>query len=131
MPLDDPSSWAQGLNAAKTVFDSVRSAISMLKDIRSLGGGTEQQQKAIDQALKVADANTAIAEAKLAQAFGYELCRCEFPPTPMKTVGYFSIELAGHKEGDQVYECPKCGYTNAGPYTFERIAPERENKTGQ
>jgi len=45
MPFDDPSAWAQGLTAAKTAFDSVRSAISMVNDVRSLGGGTEQEKR--------------------------------------------------------------------------------------
>jgi hypothetical protein len=54
MPLDDPSTWMKGLAAAKTAFDSVRSAISIVKDVQSLGGGTQQQQKAIDQALTIA-----------------------------------------------------------------------------
>jgi hypothetical protein len=125
MPVDDPSTWVKGLAAAKTAIDSVRSAISMVKDVQSLGGGTQQQQKAIDQALTIASSNTAIAEAQLAQAFGFELCKCEFPPTPMKTVGYFDIPVAGHAEGDPVYECPKCGYTNAGPYQFHRTEPKR------
>ena len=106
MPLDDPSTWVTGWTAAKTAFESVRSAISMVKEAKSLGGGTEQQQKAIDSALTIASSNTAIAEAQLAQAFGYELCRCDFPPTPMKTVGYFSRSHGDHKEGDPVYEAP-------------------------
>ena len=42
MALDDPSTWAQGLAAAKTAFDSVRSAISIVRDPRTqlgqLGG---------------------------------------------------------------------------------------------
>jgi hypothetical protein len=78
------------------------------------------EQKAIDTALTVASSNVAIAEAQLAQAFGYELCKCEFPPTPMKTVGYFGHNIGRHKDTDPVYECPKCGATNAGPYKFER-----------
>ena len=86
MPIDDPATWAQGLTAAKTAFDSIRSAIGMVKDVQSLGGGTEEQRKAIDTALTTAQSSTAIAEAQLAQAFGYELCKCEFPPTPMKTM---------------------------------------------
>ena len=125
MPLDDPSTWVTGWTAAKTAFESVRSAISMVKEAKSLGGGTEQQQKAIDNALTIASSNTAIAEAQLAQAFGYELCRSDFPPTPMKTVGYFSIAHGDHKESDPVYECPKCGYTNAGPFMYQRTVPER------
>jgi hypothetical protein len=37
-----------------------------------------------------ASSNTAIAEAEIAKALGYELCKCDFPPTPMRTVGYFN-----------------------------------------
>jgi hypothetical protein len=72
MPFDDPSAWVQGATALKTAFDSFRSAISLVKDVRSLGGGSEQQQKAIDSALATATTNTAIAEAELAKAFGYD-----------------------------------------------------------
>jgi hypothetical protein len=126
MPIDDPNTWVQGAAAVKAAFDGLRSAISTIKDIRGLGGGTEQQQKAIDAALTTAASNTAIAEATLGQAFGYQLCRCEFPPTPMRTVGYVSANLAnGMKVGDQVYECPKCGYNNAGPFTYQRLTPPR------
>jgi hypothetical protein len=122
MPFDDPSTWAQGATALKTAFDSFRSAISLVKDVRSLGGGSEQQQKAIDGALATATTNTAIAEAELAKAFGYELCKCEFPPTPMKTIGYFGMAAgsAGKRPGDPVYECPKCGYRNSGPLMFTK-----------
>jgi hypothetical protein len=120
MPIDDPAMWMKGIAAAKTAFDSVRSAIGMVKDVSSLGGGSEQQQKAIDTALTVASSNVAIAEAQLAQAFGYELCKCEFPPTPMRTIGYFGHKASGHKDTDPVYECPKCGATNAGPFKFHR-----------
>ena len=126
MPIDDPSSWAQGLGALKTAFDSVRSAIGMIRDVRSLGGGTEQEQKAIDAALTVASSTTAIAEAELAKAFGYELCKCEFPPTPMRTVGHVTFEHGTRHPGDPVYECPKCGYNTEGPYRYQRIAPERK-----
>jgi hypothetical protein len=53
MPLDDPATWIKGATALKTAFDSVRSAISMVRDVRALGGGSPQQQKAIDTALRV------------------------------------------------------------------------------
>jgi hypothetical protein len=122
MPLDDPSTWAQAAGAAKTAFESIRSAISIVKDVRSLGGGSEQQHKAIDSALATASTNTAIAEAELAKALGYELCKCEFPPVPMRTVGYFGMTAgsAGKRAGDPVYECPKCGYRNSGPLLFTK-----------
>ena len=131
MPIDDPSTWAEGFAALKTAFEGVRSAISIVKDVRSIGGSTEKEQKAIDSALTIASTNTAIAEATLGQAFGYELCRCSFPPTPMRTVGYVSVNLAnGKKVGDPVYECPKCGYNNVGPFTYQRIVPPRTKPEG-
>jgi Zn finger protein HypA/HybF involved in hydrogenase expression len=127
MPLDDPATWIKGATALKTAFDSVRSAISMVRDVRALGGGSPQQQKAIDTALSVASSNTVIAEAELAKAFGYELCKCDFPPTPMLTVGYFNWNHgANKKEGDPVYECPKCGYNTAGPFNYQSITEKKK-----
>lgn len=91
----------------------------MIKDFRSRGGSTEQEAQAIDAALTVASTNTALAEATLGQAFGYELCKCTFPPTPMLTVGYLSGNHSSNKRvGDPVYKCPKCGYDTAAPFTY-------------
>lgn len=122
MPIDDPGSWAQGAAAIKTAFESLRSAIGLVKDVRSLGGGSEQQQKAIDVALTTASSSTAIAEAEVAKALGYELCKCEFPPTPMLTVGYRTPYGKGTVV-ETVYECPKCGYCTAGGWAFARTKP--------
>ena len=47
------------------------------------------------------------------EAFGYELCKCEFPPTPMKTVGYT-------RDRQVVYQCPKCGFNTAMGRTITR-----------
>src|ERR1700737_18245 len=58
---------------------------------------------------------------EIAKALGYELCKCEFPPTPMLTVG----ELNGRPKTGPVYECPKCGFNTAGAFMYNRIAPER------
>jgi hypothetical protein len=101
----DPSAWAQGAAALKAAFDSIRTALSIAKDVRSLGCGSDQQQKAIDNALSVAASSTAIAEAELAKAFGYQLCKCEFPPIPMRTVGSHTRNMEEHmRVGDPVYE---------------------------
>jgi hypothetical protein len=129
MPIDDPRTWIEGLGAAKLVFENLRSAISLTKDVAGLGKGTPEQQKAIVTALSSAESNTALAEAALGQAFGYQLCKCEFPPTPMRTVGYAAVNLDnGMKAGDPVYECPKCGYTNAAAFGYQRTAPPRQEK---
>jgi hypothetical protein len=69
-----------------------------------------------------------VAEAEIAKALGYQLCKCQFPPVVMLTVGYVIMKFARYEEGDPVYECPKCGYCTAGPYDFERTVPERDAK---
>jgi hypothetical protein len=126
MAIDDPNTWAQAASAVKATFDSVRTAIGLVREARTLGGGNEQQQKAIDTALTTASSNAAIAEAQVAAALGYQMCKCEFPPTAMLTVGYFdrNLEDVGSM-GDPVFECPKCGFTNAGPFVFTRLAPKK------
>jgi hypothetical protein len=123
MPIDDPTTWLKTATAIKTMFDGVRSAIGMVKDANSLTGGNEQQKQVVDKALATASSSTAIAEVEIATALGYQLCRCQFPPTAMLTVGYFDTERfeSGQHLGDPVYECPKCGYNNAGPYSFKRL----------
>ena len=88
MPIDDLNTWLHGAAALKAGFDAFRSAIAGLKEIRSLGGGTPDQNKVIDEALDHAIRTAAIAEAEVAKALGYELCKCQFPPTIMVTVGY-------------------------------------------
>jgi hypothetical protein len=118
----DPVTLVQGIGAVKTAFDAFRSAIAGVKDIRSLTEGTPEQNKVVDEALAHAVRTAAIAEAQVAQALGYQLCKCEFPPTIMLTVGYHSgrAGISG-----QVFECPKCGINTASPFTFTRTAPQR------
>ena len=96
-----PDTWLKGASAIKTMFDSVRSAIGAVKEANELGGGNEQQKQVVTQALATASTSTVIAQAEMAKAFGYQLCKCDFPPTIMKTVGYFSRTLDNqHQDGD-------------------------------
>jgi hypothetical protein len=120
IPIDDPSTWAQGIDAFKAAIENIRSAIGMVKNARS---GNEQQQKAIDNALREARLKTVIAEAQLAKALGYEFCKCDYPPTPMRTVGYITSNQKNHQIGELVYECPKCGRDTAAPFGYKRITP--------
>ena len=126
MPIDDPKSWLEGASAIKATFDSVRTAIGLVRDAEAISGHNEQQKKAIDNALATASSTATIAEMEIAKPFGYQLCRCQFPPTAMLTVGYFNRNVEDvASPGDPVFECPKCGFTNAGPFTFKRTAPPR------
>jgi hypothetical protein len=121
MNFDDPSAWVQTANAFKGIFDGLRSAIGMVRELRASGGGSEAQQQLVDDALEKASQAAKVAEAHVAKALGYELCKCEFPPIPMRTVG--RIDHPGIKKAGPVYECPKCGYNDSGGWAYNRIAP--------
>ena len=126
MPIDDPATWSQGALAFKTIFDGLRSAISMVREARGKSGDADhgkEETKLIEAALEKASTATAVAEAEVAKALGFELCKCQFPPIPMLTVG--RIDIPDLKMRGPVYECPKCGYNSAGPWGYNRIAPPR------
>lgn len=117
MPIDDPNTWSQGAAAFKGIFDGLRSAIGMLRDLRDSGDAPSREGELIDAALDKAAKAAAIAEAEVAQALGYQLCKCEFPPVPMLTVGN-----TGRDGGSRaVYECPECRHNTEAPYTFNRM----------
>ena len=121
--MPDPITIASAISAAKIAFDAMRSAIALLKDTRDLLP-KDEKTAAITEALLTAESSSRIAEAEIANALGYELCKCTFPPTIMLTVG----EHNGRPKLGPVSECPRCGYNTAGPIMYNRIAPERENQ---
>jgi hypothetical protein len=127
--MPDPLTVAAGISAVKTTFDALRSAIGLLKDTKDLLP-KDEKTATITAAIATAESSSKIAEAEVAKALGYELCKCEFPPTPMLTVGYFNIQVSNHSATDPVFECPKCGQNNAGPFRYERTAPPRKNPAG-
>jgi hypothetical protein len=120
--LPDPVTIVSGLSAMKTTFDALRAAIGLVKDTKDLLPKNDTTA-VITAALVAAETSSQIAEAEVAKALGYELCKCSFPPSIMLTVG----EHNGRPKLGPVYECPRCGYNMAGPFTFNRIAPERDN----
>lgn len=119
MPIDDPGSWSQGATAFKAIFDGLRSAISLVRDVQGAQPANEQQKELITAALLKAEDASKIAEAEVAKALGYELCKCEFPPTPMLSVGYMDV-YGKQGESKTVYECPKCRMLTSGPWAFTR-----------
>jgi hypothetical protein len=115
----DPDS----LDGVKTLIDTWRSALGFVKDARDLIPEGENKEAA-SEALENAEKAAVVAEAQIAQALGYELCRCEFPPTPMLRVGYMAPW--GDRKGGPVHECPKCEQDTAGPWMWERKIPKPE-----
>jgi hypothetical protein len=126
MPIDDPNTWLQTASAVKTMIDSFRSAIGLAKEANAVGGGSAEQKKAVDTALATASSSASLAEVEIAKALGYPLCKCQFPPTAMLTVGYYERDFYedGRNAGDPVFGCPKCEFTTAGPFEFKRTDGE-------
>src|SRR4051812_37574885 len=78
---------AEATAALKGAFDLTRTAISAVRDAASLLPN-DQKKEAATQALEQAEKASRTAEAGIAKALGYELCKCQFPPTPMLTIGH-------------------------------------------
>ena len=110
MPIDLLS--PEALATAKLSFDTLRSLIGVVRDTKSLLPSGPKSE-AIEVVLKESERQLQIAEGQLAQAFGYELCKCQFPLTPMLLVGH-------ERSGAKAFECPKCGSNTAAPRGFTR-----------
>lgn len=72
--------------------------------VKTMGGFLPKGPEAEEAQRRLEEAQKALAasEAQLAQALGYELCKCTFPPIPMLSKGY-------HERHDvEIFECPNC-----------------------
>ena len=135
----DTANIATGMALAKTGFDTLRTAWGLVKDVQQALPSGEKKEVA-GRTLEEADKQLRLAEAEIAKALGYSLCRCEFPPTPMLQVGYRFPLHAGErsaliimaKDGlisspsaFPINECPKCGNDDAGGMQHHGTAPQR------
>lgn len=102
-----PHEVTQAADAVKATVEAIRAAWTAIRDI----GATAPDL--VEKALREAEAAAQAAEAQLATALGYELCRCEFPPTPMLLAGY-------RLNGEPVHKCPKCSHDTAYPFKWVR-----------
>jgi hypothetical protein len=138
-PTMDFVTISAGIAAAKTGLDTVKTAISLAKDAKNMLPSSDKKEE-VGKALDDAARKLGEGEAAVAASLGYQLCRCEFPPTPMLQVGH--IRLIGLNVWDRkaamaraakmgaglvgsiaVHECPKCKRTDVPSYPeFERNA---------
>jgi len=85
--------------AIKTAFSLCKEVIDLLKKAKEIiPNGIEK--KTIDSKIEEAEKSFKIAESKLAQELGYQLCRCTWPPQIM-------ICIEHEEYGDKV-QCPNC-----------------------
>ena len=109
--MELPNIGPDDMALAKSGFETGRTALGMLKDLLGLIPSGEKKEAAT-RTLEEADRGIRLAEAQVAQALGYPLCRCTFPPTPMLAVGYWP-RPSGRKE--VVHECPRCRQNDGLP----------------
>ncbi len=96
------------INTIKAVLSALKKAKDLLPD------GAEK--KSVQQSLEAAERDCKLAEAQIAQALRYQLCRCTFPPQIMRSIGY--------RQNREHFECPVCPNTwpppDTGPVEFVR-----------
>ncbi len=124
------------IGAAKNAFEAGRAALGMAKDAKDLLPAGEKKE-AVARNLEEAGKQLGVAEAGVWRALGYPLCHHAIPPTPMLLVGWReavtdldktwldrqSNGWAGFATVLPVYECPQCGWNNAGSVKWSRTRP--------
>lgn len=116
-----PQDVAQGLGALKVGVETISAAWKLVRDIRSSGKTAPEQDALVDSAIMEAGKAAKIAEAQMAQALGFTLCKCEFPPHAMMAVGHKRVHGGKNfQEIAVVYECQNCGADTAGSWGYTR-----------
>lgn len=106
-PLDLSDLFRQG----KEAIDFFRA----LRDVLPKGAKQEKAKEKIERLEKAFD----VAEAEIAKAFGYHMCQCTIPPTPM---------LYKHNIESFVCSNPECGRTIKSQ---DRVLREHNEKMQQ
>lgn len=78
---------------------ALNSALDGIRKVRDLLPANKRRDE-IDEGIAEAERNTKLAEAQIAQALGYQLCRCKFPPIIMLTIQSSS--------NIEIFQCPQC-----------------------
>ena len=100
-----------------SAMESVKLGLSLFSEAIGLAKKTHDllpesdDKEAIGKSLEQADKASKLAEAQIAQALGYELCKCTFPPQIMVSNGY-KLDSHMHKEE---YICPACKKSSIPP----------------
>ena len=100
-------SFVEALTLAVDLFTKAMTGVKQLKD--SLPNGPEKE--AVAQALQRAQEEFKRAEAQAAQALGYPLCQCTWPPQIMR-----KVDQSRHSPG--YWRCPQCDHVeNVQPHS--------------
>lgn len=104
-----------GIEDAKVAFDAIKLGLGMFRDAIGLARDVKsalpdgEKKRAIEESLMKADVSSRTAEAQIAQALGYLLCHCTFPPPIMLTSGMKQTDFGLMEH----FQCPNCGIEKA------------------
>jgi len=105
------------MNDITEAMDSVKLGLSLFSDAIGLANSVKntlpesKEKDSIEKSLFEADKAAKLAEAQIANALGYTLCQCTFPPQIMLSKGYKDTNYR-HKEE---FVCPKCEKSSIPP----------------
>ena len=113
----DMTALAEGLAVFKSGMDGLRVAFGIVREVK--GDLPEKAREQLSLALDQSEQALRIAEWQIALGLGFPLCRCEYPGTPMLTVGsQRRPRLSPPNSGLEfvpLHECPRCGLTDVQP----------------
>jgi hypothetical protein len=105
--MTDVGSAMENVKVGLSLFSEAIGLAKKVKDVLP----ESQDKEAISKGLDEADKAAKLAEAQVAHALGYELCKCTFPPQIMLSQGY--KELSHNHEEEFI--CPKCQKSSIKP----------------
>lgn len=92
-----------------TAYETIKNGLSLFRDAISVAKGakdllpTGSDKETVEKSLEAAERASKLAETQIAQALGYHLCKCTFPPQVMLSKGY--------KGSQEHFQCPSCKKT--------------------
>ena len=89
-----------GFEVIPDVFKGIMAIIALLKQAKDLLPDSSEK-RAVEQSLEEAERKSKLVEAQIADALGYQLCKCTFPPQIMLSIGF--------RQGLEYFSCERCG----------------------
>jgi monoamine oxidase len=96
----DPGTVRTAIDGIKNALDLFRTAVGLAKDVKEALPESAKRE-AIGASIEQAERAARVAEAQVAQALGYHLCQCTFPPQIMLSIGL-------HEGVTERFKCPNC-----------------------
>ena len=105
--MNDINSAMESIKLGLSLFAEAIGLAKKVKDVLPESKDKEAIEKSLDEAVKAAH----VAEAQIAKALGYSLCKCTFPPQIMLSNGYKETNYTHEEE----FICPKCRRSSIPP----------------